>query len=836
MSFKILAIRPIDGINPNLLKRLNVNFIYRFYQEYDFNYSSDKETFSYIDKQKRVLNPEVNLLKFEEITSIIYNKQIPDHFFGKNINVSSIVGKNGDGKSSILELLYYSVYKFATYVELVERKVDNRSNLNLELEIYLQRGMKIIKYTFSKNEIFITESDLSQSNLYNLDKKSNQRITRDHLYYFYSIVLNYSVYGLNSSVSGNWLDSLFHKNDGYKTPIVINPYRDEGNLDINNEYLLAQSRLLLNYYVINNQILHKDIHVSRVQFILNVQKQQSVTLFDKDKDEFFQQNLNIIYKYLINNKYFFKIVSHILNYNFCNHLVLDFIKEMFIDNGKIIYRDGFCYLNSDGEIQEIDKKWIEFTGSRIDIENIGLKILNCLYVFKKIYKISNNYKEYSFFKILFNDEKTDLNKEEINLNELRDVTIMIIHTFLQKRINLFLFSKEGISLNQFIENIELQKELQKELQASMEFFFSPYIADSILHTIIVNIVSNVFTKYKVKTSSIINLVSNVVNFYFNQIFPSSNVSVQVKYIDKDSSGILSLLLLQLYSDDSHITFKLKQAINYYNQGFFNNIKAITKDEKENDLIIDINQEYLQSRNINTIPLAFVQPIIMVTKRENDKDSLNNSEFSFNQLSSGEQQLIHSLLTVVYHVYNIKSISTSEKETYENINIIFDEIELYFHPDYQRTYIYSLILLLNHINKDNKFYFNILLSTHSPFILSDIPSQNILKIRKGIPVENGDINSFSANIHDLLADDFFLEDGFMGEFAKSKINDLVEFLSNKKPNKTIYNWNEDNILDFIELIGEPLIKNSLKDLYKRYKGKSYDELLKFYEEYNAKDRQ
>ena len=50
---------------------------------------------------------------------------------------------------------------------------------------------------------------------------------------FYSILINYSHHGLNSLHVGNWINSLFHKNDGYQTPIVLNPMRTEGKIDIN---------------------------------------------------------------------------------------------------------------------------------------------------------------------------------------------------------------------------------------------------------------------------------------------------------------------------------------------------------------------------------------------------------------------------------------------------------------------------------------------------------------------------------------------------------------------------------------------------------------------------
>lgn len=41
-----------------------------------------------------------------------------------------------------------------------------------------------------------------------------------------------------------WYDGLFHKNDGYETPVVINPKREKGVININNETHLSVGRLL----------------------------------------------------------------------------------------------------------------------------------------------------------------------------------------------------------------------------------------------------------------------------------------------------------------------------------------------------------------------------------------------------------------------------------------------------------------------------------------------------------------------------------------------------------------------------------------------------------------
>ena len=41
-----------------------------------------------------------------------------------------------------------------------------------------------------------------------------------------------------------WMHRIFHKNDGYITPLSIHPYRITGNIDINRETLLSKQRLL----------------------------------------------------------------------------------------------------------------------------------------------------------------------------------------------------------------------------------------------------------------------------------------------------------------------------------------------------------------------------------------------------------------------------------------------------------------------------------------------------------------------------------------------------------------------------------------------------------------
>ncbi|WP_151952175.1 hypothetical protein [Aliarcobacter butzleri] len=74
-----------------------------------------------------------------------------------------------------------------------------------------------------------------------------------------------------------------------------------------------------------------------------------------------------------------------------------------------------------------------------------------------------------------------------------------------------------------------------------------------------------------------------------------------------------------------------------------------------------------------------------------------------------------------------------------------------------------------------------------------------------------IETFGANIHTLLSNGFFMSDGLMGEFAKSKITEILEFLNDKEKLKTI---KKEQIKPIIESIGEDFLRNKLLNLYRK----------------------
>ena len=589
MSFKLLAIRPLKGCSARFLKNLEEDRIYKFYNDYSFFENEDKK---------------VTKIQCEDsVPKTLYEKS------GLDIQISALVGKNGSGKSSLLELLYASCSAIA-----INQKIIGNKNVDVE-------GLKVaIFYNIGNNyyDIEITNSEVKCYNINDETKttKKNDEILKD---FFYTIAVNYSLYGLNEKVLGIWIAALFHKNDGYQTPLVINPYRREGNIDVNSELHLAQTRLITNILLTNNKKVLSGKEIDSVCFELDSKKY-------KDKKE----KENII-----------------------------------VESSKATFDEIYEKLYKENHILEKDK----------EKENPHFEdLMN--YILCKIKKISEVYKEY------------------------RDIA------------------------------------------------------------------------------------------------PFEGNKVSQKFLEK------------LVDDKSHITLKLRQVLNIIRFNLLED-KDSKWEEKENGVLhfkLKIDDFIKRIKEVNTsnpkkdelIPIGCYRFIINVKNDTKNNDSVSN----INVMSSGEQHLVHTMQSVLYHILNVNSVHNSKesKNKYEYINIIFDEIELYFHPEYQRRFVFELLERLDSLKKGNHIPkikgINILFCTHSPFILSDIPKQNVLFLG-----EKKDFKTFGANITTLLANSFFMEN-LIGEFAKNKINEVIRWITQDK----------EDILKTIKLIDEPILRNKLIEMY------------------------
>lgn len=731
-GFKLLAIRPLKGCSKDFRKVLNAGTIYSFYNDYRFIRKDDKSVHS-------------------EVVSIEYKPSIPDDFFNTNglsINISAIVGKNGSGKSTLIDLFFAAIHvasaeegvlkpnlkSITSELKDVKRQIShlvrkrdkilNGTNSGIKKQqlssdkfnidddltsilknfsiIYWDLSEKIDKEQKKLKELNNLKDDIQRLNkgvkveiFYELDGnifrltiggKSNVKnyislrvvqgeknyIREDKLNFllkndvsidfnnlFYTIAISYSHYALNAKEIGPWINSLFHKNDGYQTPIVINPMRRNGIIDVNKEKVLVNQRLLSNL----------------LEPIAKPKKEESLRLLAPRK----------VAKKLI--------------------LTINYKKIDELDENKRSVKNAS---------EVVGKLYLAHTGKSLpaSVPTEPAFVLTELYLTQKLIKICEKYVRYE--KYLLDDR-----------------------------------------------------------------FDDELVAD---------------------------------------------------FVD------------QLINDSSHITFKLKQALNFLRfkvywswksdkkatidlNTYSNHIKELKK-ELKND-----REQSLKAidSNVNYLTIEFVPPSIF------DIEIIMEDDSSFNGLSSGEKQRVYSLSTIAYHIMNINSIfDNGEKNKYEtqdvkeielikysNVNILFDEVEQYFHPDFQRQFVEDLLSYIGKLNPElirNLSNINILFATHSPFILSDIPVSNTLRIDDGNVEEVPTINTFGANIYDLLADNFFMKEGFVGSFAMKKISEALMYIYDEKFEER----KNENFEKLAKLISDEIISDKLLSLLFEKKEEFYSE--------------
>ena len=235
---------------------------------------------------------------------------------------------------------------------------------------------------------------------------------------------------------------------------------------------------------------------------------------------------------------------------------------------------------------------------------------------------------------------------------------------------------------------------------------------------------------------------------------------------------------------------------------------------------------------------------------------NREVVPFETLSSGEKQQAYTISSLLYHLNNLDSVgndlSTDERIEYKRVHLVLEEVELYFHPQLQKEFVKNLLNGLRQMTFTNINWIDIRVVTHSPFVLSDIPTDNVLTLRKNSH-DVGQIDCFGANIHEMLRNTFFLNNGTAGDFATWMIkriakclkihrwiNDIekplaffpslqgelpeeYEFLHDFKKvvdgngfNETAFSevYGNEKLLQLINMIEEPVVRRVLMDDYHR----------------------
>ncbi|MBP6424402.1 MAG: AAA family ATPase [Flavobacterium sp.] len=677
-GFRLIGITPLATCDNKFCKNLEIGKTYQFYN--DFQIESEKD-FSKIKSVTRITNNKINLYQLKN---------------GINLSFSAVVGKNGTGKSTIFELLYYLIYAVSTDKSKGEGKIliseqndlkikqkeaqedyswfencfqvnlkdKNKEELNdfdkeillhdfkdpfliaLEMQKKYSIEIDLKKVTDQKSYIKAVKSNLHNKVLPNFycDVQDEEKwcsffrenfacsvlyesnsVIKEVSYqnskfcysefdpnriekivdvdnfdlsdFFYNISLNFSHHSLNSKTLGKWINRLFHKNDAYTTPVVINPMRENGNFNINHELKLSKERLMAN-------ILY-DLVRNRKSYLLG--------------------------KYKV-SKFIFspKVLSGLPPFDFTT----EFPSGL---KSSILLTDGLGIKKLDDYIDYWDYA-------------IG-------YLEKKVHRIEENYGH-------------------------------LIH-----------------------KDPDLFNEKEK------------------------------FNKFLLEDKSHITKKSRqVVNF------------LKITYKRENRS------FWKIPKDTVRIDFSEEKMLKWLSLFKLNLLKQSPSD------LLEIG-----------LPGFFTIDFLLEDK--------SGKKIEFSKLSSGEQQMIFNTNTILYHLFNLESIHSNNNKSkekfidrveYRDINIILDEVELYYHPEMQRRLVADLIENFQRL-KSKKLggisAINVCILTHSPFVLSDIPSSNVLTLSDNNNVSTN--QTLGSNIHEMLLGNFFM-DSVTGEFVRLQIQDILNF--------------------------------------------------------------
>lgn len=199
-------------------------------------------------------------------------------------------------------------------------------------------------------------------------------------------------------------------------------------------------------------------------------------------------------------------------------------------------------------------------------------------------------------------------------------------------------------------------------------------------------------------------------------------------------------------------------------------------------------------------------------------------YYWSYVSSGEYQ--YAKIWGVLEEYGVRVKMMTQGQKYSeaiqpNLILLLDEPENYMHPEMCRTFIRNLNVLLSKRNPNTEL--QVLISTHSPFMLSDVMASQVIKMDYDetgkCVISESKKPYYAANIHSIMADGFFLE-YTIGEQARIFLEDKFKLLQRLTcMNRNLSSSEKEEltmIRSLIPNIGDALIRHCFCMMLEKFK--------------------
>jgi len=435
-------------------------------------------------------------------------------------------------------------------------------------------------------------------------------------------------------------------------------------------------------------------------------------------------------------------------------------------------------------------------------------------------KYNSNYDELDYYDISLDEYiRQDLNNikqndvdihNELNFkNTLRIIEFVTSDTFQREEI----LSVFEIPQYEYASLIFKEKKIRKNQNEKIDFQNTPYQFREIIENILRKIDDDIEIVYNhLKSIGNLNKIVFMQDIFKNVVLKTI-LSVIIDMLEERNTyleeGILEneeSLNIEKSDAKSLFLFFIRNAYiermrNYkiFNDSLFekflNNIEYIIEsvsnesdisDFSYNSLTIKIKVENI--KNLIELHREIVKNFMRYPNMISYKN-INQYEFITidplgRSLSSGEFSILNFFSKLYFFLQNSPFISLSKK----NYILLLDEADLGLHPMWKKRFIDIILKSVPYFFEGltPKPNLQIILTTHDPLTLSDIPKHNVIFLEKAeegkCRISSEVQKTFGANITDLLADSFFIKDGLIGDFAKSKINEVITWI-NENRNKT-----------------------------------------------------